>query len=62
MIKLTQSDACAVHPIAPSAELYLGWNDMHWNIDGEVKESAISTEELCLVPEESHFLLLNGFY
>ena len=62
MIKLTKSDACAVHPPSPTAELYLGWNEMQWNMDGEVRESTISTEELCYVPEESHFLLLNGCY
>ena len=62
MIKLTKSDACTVHPPSPTAELYLGWNEMQWNMDGEVRESTISTEELCYVPEESHFLLLNGCY
>ena len=62
MIKLTKSDACAVHPTGPTAELYLGWNEMQWNMDGEVRESTISMEELCLVPEDSHFMLLNGCY
>ena len=60
MTQLTQSSECTVHPPTPTAELYLGWNEMEWIVDGQVAESTISKEELCFVPEESHFVLLNG--
>jgi hypothetical protein len=59
MTKLTKSDDCADHPLASDADLYLAWNEMQWTMDGQVAETTISKESLCVVPEESHFLLLN---
>ena len=60
MTKLTKSQECALHPPTPTADLYLGWIDMQWIMDGQVIEKTESKKELCLVPEESHFVLLNG--
>ena len=60
MSKLTKSQECTLHPPTSTADLYLGWNDMQWIMDGQVTETSVSKEELCLVPEESHFVLLNG--
>ena len=62
MIRLTKSEDCADHPLTTDKDMYLAWNDMQWIMDGQVTEMTMSKEELCFVPEESHFLLLNCNY
>ena len=57
MTQLTKSEVCAEHPLNSDADLYLAWTEMQWIMDGQVRETTMSKEELCVVPEESHFVL-----
>ena len=52
---MTKSVVCAEHPLKSDKDL--SWTEMQWIMDGQVRETIMSKEELCVVPEESHFVL-----
>ena len=61
MINLTTAGVC-VQQEAVKERLYLGWEDMKWNVFGSVETLNITTEEFCssVAWEVSSRILLSG--
>ena len=58
MRKLTNSEACTVQE---DYQVYLTWNEMKWDVFGNVTEYYESNNDVCKLKENTTDIFLTGF-